>query len=62
MQFNTEARGKLENGSSKWNSQNSKVGTFVELMTVLLGIVRQEDEEFEAILGYIASFSSAWVP
>lgn len=47
--------GKLENGPSKWNNQNSKVGTFVELMTVLLGMLRQEDHRFQASLSNLVN-------
>lgn len=42
--------GKLENGSSKWNNQNSKVGALGGLRTVQLGMLRQEDHRFQASL------------
>lgn len=47
--------GKLENGPSKWNNQNSHVGTFVELMTILLGMLRQEDHRFQASLNNLVN-------
>lgn len=47
--------GKLENGSSKWNNQNSNVSTLVGLRTVLLGMLRQENHRFQASLNNLVS-------